>query len=770
MAQKYSDLITAKALKELKSNRADDRIVAWRPIVDTSNQTLDWELSSSTIKPDAVGLKGGTGATGSTGPHWVFDNYDYRSGKISGHLRNYDNTLVPSSTMEVGGFPTFELDNSQTKLRIYYGNAQSTERNVKGAKGDQGDQGTQGPQGDRGPEGPQGIEGPEGPKGNDGITYKPHLEGRKLSWVVATDASIAPAFDLNQLKGGPGPEGPRGPEGPEGPEGPKGDDGPTGPTGNHRKFTGTDENGDLVGQRFDYSGHSIGSSNIFPRPHIEISGDKILTKFNGKVQGSVKIQPELKVESGDLKYRFNTSDQYTNAGKVPAGPKGDSGNPGEPGRPGAPGLTYHPVITTDNHLTWSTEPVADPVFDLEQLRGPQGLPGNNGLTYKPSVNNGILSWKIGSDTGAVAATNIRGPEGKPGNDGLTYKPVITTDNKLIWSTSEPANSGYDLENLRGKPGNNGKIWLPSVSKEGKISWKLTDSTATTAPSDQSILGPKGDPGLKGDPGPKGDDGPKGDPGPKGNPGPKGDDGLKGDTGPTGYATLPRYSAEDNSLIWGVVDSTKDLISLQGPKGDTGATGITGPTGPTGPRGPQGIQGPVRIVGSPFPVIEITYNEVKIWTAFPYDTKLIRDPDREDYRNNLCSVLDYCACLTDDGGNTDDVYYYLDQRLIASGVSSQATDSMTNGGIQIIRIIAPNDDSLATLANVEYPLTYWTTEHEDGLPILLVGVPFRRNRAKQFDPNPNIPNAFYLDASRDFIQTLSDKIRNDWENFPWTTIE
>lgn len=246
--------------------------------------------------------------------------------------------------------------------------------------------------------------------------------------------------------------------------------------------------------------------------------------------------------------------------------------------------------------------------------------------------------------------------------------------------------------------------------------------------------------------------------------------LKGPTGPTGYATLPRYSAADNSLIWSVVDSTKDLISLQGPKGDTGATGPTGVVGPTGPRGPQGMQGPVRIVGSPFPVIEITYNDVKIWTAFPYDTKLIRDPDREDYRNNLCSVLDYCACLDDDGSNTDEVYYYLDQRLIASGVSSQATESMTNGGIQIIRIVAPNDDSLATLANVEYPLTYWTTEHADGLPILLVGVPFRQNRAKQFDPNPNIPNAFYLDASRDFIQELSYKIRDDWMNFPWITIE
>lgn len=71
MAQKYSDLITAKALKELKSNRADDRIVAWRPIVDTSNHTLDWELSSSTIKPNAITLKGPTGdpgLKGDTGP------------------------------------------------------------------------------------------------------------------------------------------------------------------------------------------------------------------------------------------------------------------------------------------------------------------------------------------------------------------------------------------------------------------------------------------------------------------------------------------------------------------------------------------------------------------------------------------------------------------------------------------------------------------------------------------------------------------------------
>ena len=132
-------------------------------------------------------------------------------------------------------------------------------------------------------------------------------------------------------------------------------------------------------------------------------------------------------------------------------------------------------------------------------------------------------------------------------------------------------------------------WRPIVDTSNQtLDWEL--SSSTIKPNAVSLKGPTGDPG------------------------PKGDDGPKGDTGPTGYATLPRYSAEDNSLIWGVVNSTKDLISLQGPKGDTGVVGPTGPRGPQGqqgPRGPQGPQGPVRIVGSPFPVIEITYNEVKI---------------------------------------------------------------------------------------------------------------------------------------------------------------
>ena len=756
MAQNYSNLFTAKVLKELKSNRADGQTAVWRPIVDKSNQTLDWELSTSVIKPDAVTLKGGTGATGhtgatgSTGPHWVFDNYDYKSGKISGHLRNYDNTFVPSSTMEVGGFPTFELDNSQTKFRIYYGNAQSTERNVKGAKGDKGDQGEQGLQGNPGPEGPQGAAGPEGPKGKDGITYKPHLEGRKLSWVAATDASIAPAFDLNQLKGeagdpgATGPAGPQGPNGPAGPEGPKGDDGATGPTGNHRKFTGINENGDLVGQRFDYSGHLVGSVGTFPRPQIEISGDKILTKFNGIIQGSVKIQPQLLVESGDLKYRFNTSDVYTTAGKVqgPAGPKGDpgeqglQGKEGPAGKDGANGKTYTPVIK-NNELSWTADAAVAPTFNLNELKGRDGI---NGETYVPSVIDGQLSWSK-TATPPTGSTSIIGPKGDPGpkgdngekgKDGLTYHPIITPDKHLKWSIAPVADTVFDLEQLRGpqglpgQAGANGKIWLPSVSTDGKISWKLTDNTATIAPSEQNITGPKGESGPKGD---------------------NGIDGTPGALGPTGYATLPKYSPDDNSLIWGVVDSTKDLISLQGPKGDTGAIGPVGPTGP------------IKLGSSPFPYLKIHYNSATIWTVLPYDSGLLLS--NSEYRDAVCNFLATCANLDQSTPANKNPYTYLNKRLTMCEISSTADTSMTNGGVQIIRIQSFD----TSLSSVEYPLIYWTTVRNDNSTIL-VGVPFRKNGATPFSPISDYNRTFCLDASNDNIQELIWKIQKDLQHYPW----
>lgn len=238
-------------------------------------------------------------------------------------------------------------------------------------------------------------------------------------------------------------------------------------------------------------------------------------------------------------------------------------------------------------------------------------------------------------------------------------------------------------------------------------------------------------------------------------GPTGDSGPKGDTGPTGYATLPRYSAADNSLIWGVVDSTKDLISLQGPKGDTGLKGDTGPVGPVGPTGPIKL-------GSPFPYLQITYNAASIRTTFPYDSSLFRN---EEYRNLLCYFLENCACYPEkeQRAATKDLYQVLDRRLQLSRVSSQSMDVMTNGGIQIINIVS---DNFSALSAVEYPLMYWTTVHNDGAQTLLVGVPFKRNGITQFNPIANNGYTFYLDTNRDNLEELIRKIQGDWQHYPW----
>lgn len=232
-------------------------------------------------------------------------------------------------------------------------------------------------------------------------------------------------------------------------------------------------------------------------------------------------------------------------------------------------------------------------------------------------------------------------------------------------------------------------------------------------------------------------------------GPTGDSGPKGDTGPTGYATVPRYSAEDNSLIWGVVNSTKDLISLQGPKGDTGATGAIGPTGP------------IKL-GSPFPYLQINYNAARIWTTFPYDSSLFKN---EEYRNLLCYFLENCACYPEEEQRaaTKDLYQVLDRRLYLSGVSSQSTDVMTNGGVQIIRIVS---DNFSALSAVEYPLMYWTTVNNDNTQTLLVGVPFKRNGVTKFNTITNNNYTFYLDTNRDNLQELIRKIKGDWQHYPW----
>lgn len=71
---------------------------------------------------------------------------------------------------------------------------------------------------------------------------------------------------------------------------------------------------------------------------------------------------------------------------------------------------------------------------------------------------------------------------------------------------------------------------------------------------------------------------------------------------------------------------------------------------------------------------------------------------------MCYFLENCACYPEEEqcAATEDLYQVLDRRLYLSRVSSQSPDVMTNGGVQIIRIVS---DNFSALSAVEYPLMY-----------------------------------------------------------------
>ena len=147
------------------------------------------------------------------------------------------------------------------------------------------------------------------------------------------------------------------------------------------------------------------------------------------------------------------------------------------------------------------------------------------------------------------------------------------------------------------------------------------------------------------------------------------------------------------------------MGATGPKGDKGDSGLKGDTGPTGPRGPQGIQGPVGPTGpiklgsSPFPYLKITYDSATIWTTFPYDSGLLLS--NSEYRDAVCNFLETCANLNQDTPTNKNPYRYLNKRLTMCAIASTELTSMTNGGVQIIRIQSSN----TSLSSVEYPLIY-----------------------------------------------------------------
>lgn len=397
------------------------------------------------------------------------------------------------------------------------------------------------------------------------------------------------------------------------------------------------------------------------------------------------------------------------------GPTGDSGPKGDTGPTGY--ATIPRYSAADNSLIWG---VVDSTKDLISLQGPKGDKGDPG----PKGDKGDPGVKGDKgDQGVKGDTGDRGPQGDKGNPG-------PQGNK-----GDKGDAG-----LKGDKGDTGPI-----GPTGPIG----DTGHSGPKGDVGPTGPAGPAGPAGKPGPKGDAGPTGPVGPAGPKGDQGPAGPKGDQGPAGPAGPA-----------GTAGSKGDVgpTGPAGPKGDKGDSGLKGDTGPIGPVGPTG---PIKL-GSPFPNLQITYNAAKIWTTFPYDSSLFKN---EEYRNLLCYFLENCACYPENEQRaaTKDLYQVLDHRLYLSGVSSQNMDVMTNGGVQIIRIVS---DNFSALSAVEYPLMYWTTVQNDSTQTLLVGVPFKRNGVTQFNPIANNGYTFYLDTNRDNLEELIRKIQGDWQHYPW----
>lgn len=383
------------------------------------------------------------------------------------------------------------------------------------------------------------------------------------------------------------------------------------------------------------------------------------------------------------------------------------------------------------------------------------------VAWRPIVDtsNHTLDWELSSSTIKPNAITLKGPTGPTGY--ATIPRYSAEDNSLIWGVVD---STKDLISLQGPKGDTGAAGATGPKGDKGDTGEPGPKGDTGEPGPKGDVGPTGPVGPEGPRGPKGDDGPKGDKGDTGAPGSQGEKGDKGDPGPQGN----KGDKGDTGLKGDKGDTgPTGPIGPAGPKGDPGQagpkgdTGDSGPKGDTGPAGPVGPTGPIKL-GSPFPYLQITYNAAKIWTTFPYDSSLFKN---EEYRNLLCFFLEHCACYSEEEQRapTKDLYQVLDHRLYLSGVSSQSPDVMTNGGVQIIRIVS---DNFSALSAVEYPLTYWTTVQNDSAQTLLVGVPFKRNGITQFNPIANNSYTFYLDTNRDNLQELITKIQGDWQHYPW----
>lgn len=262
----------------------------------------------------------------------------------------------------------------------------------------------------------------------------------------------------------------------------------------------------------------------------------------------------------------------------------------------ADGLSWHSTymagddyfsVSTDEGATWG---------EAIYFRGEQGIQGEigpagptgpevmvqysaDGLAWNAVYTDGDDYIRFSMDEGNTwgSAVYIRGPQGIPGEDGPQGEPgtpapeleiQYSADNSS-WSDTYTAGDYYARFSVDG-----GSTWGAGLMFRGP----------------QGIQGPEGPQGPQG---PEGERGPQGVPGADGVQGPKGD---KGDTGSAGAdgADGPQGPKGDQGQqgIQGPKGNTGDA----GPAGADGAQGIQGPAGADGSQGPKGDQGIAGIDG------------------------------------------------------------------------------------------------------------------------------------------------------------------------------
>ena len=284
-------------------------------------------------------------------------------------------------------------------------------------------------------------------------------------------AAESGAFD--GADGERGPAGEPGPQGPQGIQGPKGDPGPQGLQG-------------IQGE---------------PGP-----------------QGPQGIQG-LKGETGPQ------GPQGPQGETGPRGPQGIQGPKGETGK----GLTVKGRVDTAAQLPITAEQSefwnvgTTPPYDIYmynngewenqgQLQGAKGDPGENGVTFTPSIDgNWNLSWTNDGGKTNPSTVNIRGPQGDTGPQGMQGETGPQGPQGIQGVQGETGPQGpqgvqgetgpqgpqgiQGETGAKGDSGENGVTFTPTVDGNGNLSW--SNDGGKTNPSTVNIRGPQG---VQGEPG------------------------------------------------------------------------------------------------------------------------------------------------------------------------------------------------------------------------------------------------------------------------------